>query len=534
MSQKHFIKDVVRGEIHDDVHTLDTYSVDASIFQVQPDTVVFPKDLEDVKSIVRRVATLKQEGVPISVTPRAAGTCMSGGSLTQSVMLDMTKHFGGIDEVDRQHKRISAGSGAFYRDIEHKTLAQGLLFPPYTSSKDLCAIGGMIGNNASGEKSLRYGATTNWVRSVHVVLSDGEEYEFGPLTSHQLELKKKLDTHEGYIYREITKLVDDNGAVIEAARPHVRKNAAGYALWRLWNDQKTEFNLAKLFVGSQGTLGVVTGTTLNLVDNPKTTRMIAIAIDSLPHLAEAIKLVLADRPEGLEVYDKHTYELAKIYLPEDAARTTMSEGNEMVLFAQFAEHTEDQTDQAAKICMGVLERHGFKVLYVQDRDEADSYWKIRRASFKLLKEHAHGTKRAAPFIEDTIVNTTHYGEFVASLEAILADYDMTYTYAGHIGDGSIRLIPLVDMEADDAATKIFDLARRVYELVFAFGGSMSVDHNDGLIRTPFLEHMYGKEVTDLFEKTKQIFDPLNIFNPGKKVNGDLSYSLAHVRKSNNP
>lgn len=534
MSQKHFLTDIVHGELHDDVKTLDAYSVDASIFQVQPDVVVYPKDLDDVKAIVRRVTTLKQEGVPISVTPRAAGTCMSGGSLTQSVMLDMTKHFHGIGSVDEQHKRISVGAGAFYRDVEHKTLAHGLLFPPYTSSKDLCAIGGMIGNNASGEKSLRYGATTNWVRSVHVVLADGEEYEFGPLTPHQLDAKKKLDTHEGYIYREITKLIDESEQVIDRARPHTRKNAAGYALWRLWNDKKTEFNLAKLFVGSQGTLGITTGATLNLIDIPKTTRMIAIAIDSLPHLAEAIKLVLAERPEGLEVYDKHTYELAKIYMPEDAARTTMSEGNEMVLFAQFAESTEDQTDHAAKICMKVIERHGFRVLYVEDDKDAESYWKIRRASFKLLKEHAHGTKRAAPFIEDTIINTNHYGEFVASLEAILADYDMTYTYAGHIGDGSIRLIPLVDMEAEDAATKIFDLGRRIYELTFAFGGSMSVDHNDGLIRTPFLEHMYGKEVVELFERTKQIFDPLGIFNPGKKVHGDLSYSLAHVRKSNNP
>ncbi len=534
MGQKDLIADIVEGEIKDDDSTLNTYSVDASIFQVRPDTVVFPKDLEDVKQIVKRVVSLKQEGVPISVTPRAAGTCMSGGSLTSSIMLDMTKHFSGMGEINTTHKRIAIGAGAFYRDLEKKTLHAGLLFPPYTSSKDLCAIGGMIGNNASGEKSLRYGATTNWVRSVHVVLADGEEYEFGPLTPEQLEHKKSLNTHEGYIYREVTQLLDENEDLLNMSRPKVRKNAAGYALWRIWNDKKTEFNLAKLFVGSQGTLGITTGATLHLVENPKHTRMVAIAIDSLPHLAEAIKLVLAERPEGLEVYDKHTYELAKIYMPEDAARTTMSEGNEMVLFAQFAEHTEDQTDQAAKVCAEVLKKHKFIVKYIDDKNETESYWRIRRASFGLLRSHAHGTKRAAPFIEDTIVSTAHYGEFVASLEAILADYDMTYTYAGHIGDGSIRLIPLVDMETEDAGVKIFELGRRVYELAFAFGGSMSVDHNDGLIRTPFLGHMFGDDVIALFEKTKNIFDPHNIFNPGKKVYGDLSYSISRVRKSNQP
>jgi glycolate oxidase len=151
-----------------------------------------------------------------------------------------------------------------------------------------------------------------------------------------------------------------------------------------------------------------------------------------------------------------------------------------------------------------------------------------------LKDHAHGTKKAAPFIEDTIINVAHYGEFLGALETILSDYDMTYTYAGHIGDGSIRLIPLVDLEAPNAAETIFELAKRVYDLVFAFDGSMSVDHNDGLIRTPFLPAMYGEEVCSLFERVKTILDPNNIFNPGKKVNGDLQYSMKHVLKTNKP
>lgn len=534
MSQKHFLEDIIEGELHDDKQTLDIYSTDASIFRVQPDTVVFPKNLNDVKNIVKQVSDLKQQGEPVSVTPRAAGTCMSGGSLTNSIMLDMTKYFHGVGEVDVHHKLISVGSGAYYRDVEKALLPKQLLFPPYTSSKDLCAIGGMIGNNASGEKSLRYGATVNWVHSIHIVLSDGEEYQFGPLSISELDDKKRLDTFEGHIYREIDSLLTENTNVINQARPTVRKNAAGYGLWHIWNKDRTEFNLAKLFVGAQGTLGILSGATLSVIDNPKSTRMIVIAIDSLSHLAEAIKIILAERPEGLEVYDKHTYELAKIYMPDDAARTTMSEGNQMVLFAQFAEPSEDQTNHNAKVCLEVLKKHKFVGKYIEDADEAESYWKIRRASFKLLKEHAHGTKRAAPFIEDTIINTAHYGEFVASLEAILADYDMTYTYAGHIGDGSIRLIPLVDMESDGAAEKIFDLGRRIYELTFAFGGSMSVDHNDGLIRTPFLGHMYGQDVVALFEKTKQIFDPLNIFNPGKKVHGDLRYSIEHVNRTNNP
>lgn len=534
MSQKSLIEDVVKGEIQDDAHSLEHYSTDASIFKVKPSLVVSPAHLQDVQNLVRRVAELRQQGQNISLTPRAAGTCMSGGSLTESIMLDMTKHFNGIGAVDMHHKRIGAGAGVFYRDLEKETLKHGLLFPPYTSSKDLCAIGGMIGNNASGEKSLRHGATTDWVRSLHVVLADGNEYEFGPLTRRQLEQKKTLQTHEGYIYREISGLIEANRELLVRSRPQVRKNAAGYDVWRIWNPDRSRFNLAKLFVGAQGTLGIVTGATLNLICAPHSTRMLVVAIDSLSRLAEAVQTILTQHPEGLEVYDKNTYELAKIHMSEDAARAQIAEGKEMVLFAQFAERTKDQTDHYARICQNVLEKKGFEVKYIDDPAENESHWRIRRASFKLLKDHAHGTKKAAPFIEDTIVNIAHYGEFLAALESILADYDMTYTYAGHIGDGSIRLIPLVDMEATHAPEKIFELAKRVYDLVFAFGGSMSVDHNDGLIRTPFLPAMYGEEVCGLFERVKQILDPHGIFNPGKKVYGNLEYSINHVIHSNKP
>ncbi len=533
MSQKSLIQDVVRGELLDDTASLKHYSRDASIFEVTPSVVLAPADLGDVQALVQRVAELKQKGEQISITPRAAGTCMSGGPLTQSIVLDMTKHFGGIHDIDTQGKHITVGSGAYYRDVEKALAEQGLLFPPYTSSKDLCAIGGMIGNNASGEKSLRYGATTNWVRTVYVVLADGQEYEFGPLTRDQLEAKKQLNTLEGALYRGVTKMLDDNVELLENSRPKVRKNAAGYALWRLWNQDKTEFNMAKLFVGAQGTLGVVTGAVLNVVDLPKTTRMVVIAIKDLSQLAQVLKLILAQRPEGLEVYDKHTYELSKQYHPKEAKLASIAEGEEMVLFAQFAEHTEDQTNHNAKVCEDSLKKLGLKVHYVTDPAESEAHWVIRRASYKMLKDHAEGAWRAAPFIEDTIVNPIHYAEFVAALETILADYDMTYTYSGHIGDGSIRLIPLVNLEIDGAAAKIFELARRVYNLVFAFGGSMSVDHNDGLIRTPFLEDMFGEDMVHLFEQTKRIFDPQNIFNPGKKVYGDLDYSMAHVLRTNN-
>jgi len=517
----------------DDDQSLKRYSTDASIFDVRPKAVALPKSKEELINLINWARRSTEAGQKTSLTPRNAGTCMSGGSLTEDVMVDMTEGFSWVDDVETNLKTVWVGSGTLYRHLDAALAPEKLLFAPYTSSKDICGIGGMIGNNASGEKSIRYGATIDNVRCVKVLLQDGKEYEFGPLNAAELQDKLQRSDDEGNIYRSIVKLLEDHWEMIWQARPNVRKNAAGYQLWRVWDRDKTEFNLAKLFVGSQGTLGFVTSAELMVVPVPQFSRMLVVPIDNLGRLAKAVKCIVAHHPEGLETYDKHTYALAKEHMPEQAALAHIAEGQEMVLFAQFSERTKDETDHAENACQLALKNLGFEVSTIKNEAEADAHWAIRRASYALLKNHAKGV-RAVPFIEDTIVAIEHYGEYLAALETILADYQMTYTFAGHIGDGSVRLIPLVNMEDPAAPDKILSLARRVYDLVFAFGGSMSVDHNDGLIRTTFLERMYGPEVVALFNKTKDIFDPLCIFNPGKKVRGSRDFARSHMLKTNTP
>jgi FAD/FMN-containing dehydrogenase len=365
-----------------------------------------------------------------------------------------------------------------------------------------------------------------------MVCSDGNEYEFSSLSPQELREKLSQEGFEGDLYRQLNELVEQNWELIQHARPKVRKNSAGYGIWRLWNKDKTDFNIAKLIVGSQGTLGFVTSAKLRLIEKLNHRRMMVIPVTELSQLATGVQTVLANHPEGLETYDYHTYELAKKYMPEEAKLAKIADGEHMVLIAQFVEHTKDQTDHYAEVCKKALERKGFKPHMVTDAHEIDAHWAIRRASFKLLMEHPEPNTSAVPFLEDTIVSIEHYGEFLAALETILADYHMIYTYAGHIGDGSIRLVPLVDMESEDAPDKVFELMRRVADLVFAFGGSMSVDHNDGLIRSGFIARMYGEEVMQLFKQTKAIFDPRNIFNPGKKVGASIAYSKEHMKRHN--
>jgi FAD/FMN-containing dehydrogenase len=519
-------------ELDRDPQTLHAYSHDASIFEVMPEGVIYPRDVAELQSLVRYVNWQRQEGDTISLTPRNGGTCMSGGSLTESYSVDMSRYFTGMDTVDFEAKTLWVQGGVMHREVERVTHSHKLLFPPYTSSHDICGVGGMIGNNASGEKSVKYGPTSANVKELWVVLYNGDHVKFGPLTPDELEWKKSLYTLEGHIYREITALLEEHAQAIERHHPKVKKNTAGYALWELWNNDKSEFNLARLFIGAQGTLGFVTDARLKLVPMASYSRMIVVPIDNLSALTPVVQTMLRFDPDTCETFDENTYNLAKIHHPEEAARASIADAQHMVVFSIYCGDSQEEADRKAGDAKQAIEGLSYRVEWVEEQVVIDSFLLIRRKSFKLLMEHPEPNTRALPFLEDTIVPLEHYGEFLASLEVILADYNLTYTYAGHIGDGSIRLIPLGNVEAPGAKERIIELSERVYDLVFAFGGSMSVDHNDGLIRTPFIERMYGKELYDLFAEVKKLLDPNGVFNPGKKVGGSLQYTADHIFTKN--
>lgn len=526
------LKQSIKGDIETSQETLKSYSRDASIFEVIPSAIIYPKDREDLEKLIKYAKKRIKTNPNLSLTARNGGTCMSGGSLSPGLILDMSRYFNHIDAINNDSATIKVQGGVMHLEVEKATHPHNLLFAPYTSSRDICGIGGMIGNNASGEKSVKYGPTSSNVKALQVVLSDGLTYEFGPLTAAQVEEKKKLDTYEGFLYREVTKLIDDNWDLIQHRHPKVKKNAAGYALWELWDEKKETFNMARLFVGAQGTLGIVTQAELKLVPFSQASRMIVVPISTLSDLAPVVTTMLKFTPETCETFDYHTYDLAKQYHPEDAKRASVADGKHMVVFAIYAADSQEAADHMAQDAKQAIESLGKEVAWIDDPATIESLLLIRRKSFKMLLEHPHENQRAMAYLEDTIVSIDRYGEFLAALEKILSEYEMTYTYAGHIGDGSIRLVPLVNMEKPDSRDMIVESATRVYDLVLAFGGSISVDHNDGIIRTPYLEQMYGTEMVALFAKIKQLFDPLNLFNPGKKVGGTMQYLYDHIITSN--
>ncbi len=522
-----------KGEIEADVAARAKYSRDASLFKVVPQAVVFPHGAADVKALVRFVNA--NPHLHISLTARAAGTDMSGGPLTESIVVDFTRHMDAIHKVG--YGTAIADPGVYYRDLEKALAAQEFLLPSYTASKDLCAVGGMVANNSGGEKTLRYGKTADYVRSLNVVLSDGNAYVLRPLNSFQLRAKLRQADFEGGIYRDMYALVTQNAALLASAKPRVSKNSAGYALWDVYDG--TTFDLTRLFSGSQGTLGMITEIEFRTVRPKKHSRLLVIFLNDMRKLAHIVHGALAYKPESFESYDNNTLWLGMRYmlfrfgfrfLPEVLMALRNGGLPKMVLLLEFTGESDAETRARARQAMRDLRRFGCLMRITETAEDAEKYWAIRRESFNLLRTKIRG-KQTAPFVDDIIVHPDYLPEFLPQLDALFAPYknDMTYTIAGHAGDGNFHIIPLMDLSNARVRTIIPVLMDSVYALVIRYKGSITAEHNDGILRTPYLEAMYGREVCALFAKTKHIFDPKNIFNPNKKVGGTKEYAQAHIR-----
>lgn len=538
------IKNLIEGEVLADKKTLQRCANDASLFEVMPEVVVYPKNVSDIKKLVSFVNKNKKHSKDLSLTIRAAGTGMSGGALSSSIILDVTQHINKIKEVSVEGYAV-AEPGVYYRDFEKETLKKGLIMPSYPASKDLCAIGGMVGNNASGEKTLSYGSTKDYVKKLRVVLSDGNEYELGPLTREQLDEKMSQENFEGSIYKSIFRLIEQNAELIKNAKPNVSKNSTGYFIWDVWNGET--FDLSNLFVASQGTLGITTEITFGLIKPKKHSKMMVMFLkeDDMKDLGNLVNDVLKHKPETFESYDDHTFSMAIKYFP-DMVKTmkaqifslafrflpefwmVLTKGYpKLVLIAEFTGDSEEEVANMAEMAQKDIEKFKIKTRITKSKADAEKYWAIRRESFNLLRKHVKKA-RTAPFIDDIIVRPEQLPEFLPRLNAIMDQYDLTFTVAGHIGDANFHIMPLMDFTTPESKKIFQGLTEKVFSLVLEFKGSLSGEHNDGIIRTPYLKKMYGDDMYNIFGQIKEILDPQNIFNPGKKTDLTWDYTLDHI------
>ncbi|HEX5796985.1 MAG TPA: FAD-binding oxidoreductase [Candidatus Saccharimonadales bacterium] len=545
-----FVKDLqklIDGEVDDSAKAKDYYSHDASMFELRPELVAFPKNSEDIQKIVKYVGENKAKNSSLSITPRSAGTCMSGGAINQSIILDMTKHFNQIGEVSATSARVQPG--VFYRDFEAETLKHDALMPSYPASRGLCSVGGMVANNAGGERSLQFGKTEKFITELKVVFSDGREYTVKPLNKQELDEKLAQKDFEGKLYRGVFKIVDENYEAIRAAKPKVSKDSTGYHLWNVWDRAKGRFDLTQLIVGSQGTLGIVTDIKFKLVKKPAHSGTLVIFLRDMNKLGEIIQKVLKKKPATFEGFDNYTlmlsfklffyfhktlgwWGLAKLgfQLIPDALKL-MRGIPKMVLLVEFNDNSPEAIKRKIHQLHEELNSYNKVAAFEEDEteDKARKFWIMRRESFNLLRNKVKD-KHTAPFIDDLVVPPEHLTEFLPKLRETVNKYKLLATIAGHMGDGNFHVIPLMEFELASEKKKLEPCMREVNDLVLSYGGSMSGEHNDGMSRGPWLSQQYSEEIMGYFKEVKKLFDPKNIFNPKKKTDADWQFSMSHLRE----
>ncbi len=560
---KQEIAKIIEGDIDDSPSVLEKYSRDYSIFSIRPELVVYPKHVADIGALVRFAHKINAEGYyHVTFTARGAGTDMTGGPLTMSVVLDMTRYMTGVVSVERGkfgtqksptgHDFNIAGKavvrpGTFYRDFEKETLKQGLIMPCYPASRELATVGGMVANNGAGEKTLKYGQNKDFVERLKVVLDDGNEYEVAPLSRTELEAKILEDNRLAEIYRKIWNLCKRNMSEIAAAKPNVNKNSSGYLIWDVWNQSTETFDPTKLFVGAQGTTGIITEITYRLVEVETRSKLLVVFVKNLQEIPALTAELMKNDVETLEVYDDHTLTFAlkffRSFVRNKGFFGTIAYGfkflpelfmmltggiPKLIVLAEFVSNSEEGLISEVRVAESRIKGFRVKTRITKTAEERDKYFHIRRDSFKLLSDHSKNL-RTAPFIDDVIVPVARLPEYLPKLTEILDREKMLYTIAGHLGNGNLHVIPLMDFRDPKTLDIIKRVSKEVFALVKTCGGSMTAEHNDGLIRTPYLALMFGEVMVGIFREMKEIMDPNVIWNPKKKVGLALEESHEFIR-----
>jgi FAD/FMN-containing dehydrogenase/Fe-S oxidoreductase len=495
------------AKVQNDFPTLTAYAVDASIYRMTPQAVVLVESEDDIERVIRFAVS---QGIPL--TPRAAGTNLTGSAIGPGVILDVSK-MNRILELNEQERWARVQPGIVLAELNKQLSRASLLFGPDPSSGDMCKLGGMLANNSSGPHTLAYGAVKDNVEALRVCLPSGAWLSATPLGLNDPALDRTLATHSSL--KPILDLVQRQRVLIESKRPTVSKNSCGYNLFGLADGLKQRlFDLPKLFVGSEGTLGVMSEATLRLVPKPQGTLTALIHFRRLEDVGDAVPQLLSLRPSALEVMDANTLNLigrAAHGIPADAAATLLAELDSHEGEADLHE----RADKMAAICRRYQLCADLTMAF--DKDQRDQLWKARKALYPTLYRF-DPRKKPINFVDDVVVRAERISELIRYLETFFEGQHVPVAIFGHIGNGNAHIVPLLNVNDRGDFDKMVQAYHEIHQTVLTrFEGSICGEHGDGRVRAEFVRKMFGEELYQLFVQVKQTLDPTNVMNPGIKI-----------------
>ena len=487
------------------------YATDASLYEMEPVAVVFPRSAEDAAAAV---AVARAHGAP--VLPRGGGTSLAGQGVNHAVVLDFTRHMAQIESISPQRRLARVQPGVVLAQLNAAARQYGLHYPIDPSTANRATIGGGIGNNSCGTHSGLYGKTVDVVESVDVTLSDGAQLEFAPREGRELAALLDRADREGALYRELRELAERERPEIERRFPDIPRRVSGYNLDALLDPDAV--NLAQLVVGSEGTLAVVTAATVQLAPLPKRRGIAAVHFRTLVEAAEATVAANAHAPAAIELVDDVIIERCRSsvgYAP--LADFVVGEPGAILLIECFADDDGELRGKLDAI-VAELEARGMGYATVVETDPAaqSRMWQMRQAGLGLLMSMLGDAKPVA-FVEDTAVPPERLPDFVARFDAAIRARGLRAGYYGHAAAGCLHIRPIVNVKDPDGLRETERLAEEIAELVVEFGGSLSGEHGDGIVRGAFIEKMFGPRIVEAFRETKRIFDPDGLLNPGKII-----------------
>jgi FAD/FMN-containing dehydrogenase/Fe-S oxidoreductase len=521
----HKLQGRIAGEVRFDPMTKVLYSTDASIYEIEPLGVVIPRTPEDV---IATVEICSHYGVP--VLPRGAGTALAGQAVGRAIHLDMSKHLNQILEVNAEEHWARVQPGVVLDELNAQLRSHGLWFAPDPSPSNRATLGGMIGNNSSGARSLIYGRTMEHVLEMKAILSDAQTITTRSLTHDEQEAKLRMPGLEGDIYRAVQQLVSTHRDEIIKRYPKIMRRVGGYSLDEFVNGKP--FNLSRILVASEGTLATTLEARINLEPRPKMTALMVVHYRTMLEALESTMEILTTGPSAVELVDKYIMDLTRANM-ELSRQMTFVQGNPgALLLVEY--YGTSREELAAKLdrLETHLKRLGIGIAFTRavTPEDQQKIWKVRKSGLGLLLGML-GDKKPIAGIEDTAVPPERLADYIRRLDDLVRSHGTEAAYYAHASVGCLHIRPLIDLKQEPEVEQFRSIATQVCELVMEYGGANSAEHGDGLARSCFNEKFFGPTLYRAFKELKASADPKGIMNPGKIVDAPpMTENLRYGRK----
>lgn len=512
----------LKGEFYFDTTMRTLYATDASAYREMPLAVALPKSITDIEELIAFARQYKT-----SLIPRTAGTSLAGQVVGSGIIVDVSKYFTQIIELNKEEKWVRVQPGVIRDELNIFLKTHGLFFGPETSTANRAMIGGMVGNNSCGSNSVVYGSTREHLLEVKALLSDGSEAEFKTLSIDEFHHKCEGDNLEASVYKSVRNILSnyENQTEIrkEFPKKSIERRNTGYAVDVLletapFTAGETDFNFCKLIAGSEGTLAFITEIKLNVVPlPPKETGLLCVHFNSIDESLRANLIGLKYNPSASELIDHYILECTKENKEQIKNRFFVQGDPGAILVIEFARETREEITAIAKQVEEEMRAAGlgyhFPLLFGED---SKKIWTLRKAGLGLLS-NLPGDEKAVPVIEDTAVDVNDLPDFIRDFNEILKQHNLYSVHYAHAGSGEIHLRPIINLKTEQGNKLFRTIAEEIATLVKKYNGSLSGEHGDGRLRGEFIKQMVGEKNYQLLKEIKRTWDPENIFNPNKIV-----------------